>query len=255
MGERSVRGWWSYFPLAFLFKSTPAELLMTAALPFLIFARRRAIDSTVWLLLLSMAVFGAACLLSRLDIGLRYALVVYPVLADVAVDLAWASDDRRRLIFSCAALLVALQAASAIAATPRYLSYFNAVFTRPGEGYTRLADSNVDWGQDLPALKLEMDRLGVDRVVLAYLGTAPTEAYGVHGVPWDSAEDPFTSGCRFIAISATYLDGVYLNGDPFSQFRALEPAARAADSIFLYDSSKPVVLAAFRFARQQIRQR
>ena len=45
----------------------------------------------------------------------------------------------------------------------------------------------------------------------------------------------------WVAISATNLDGVFLPGDPFIEFRSLAPAAHAGYSILLYPTSRPDV--------------
>jgi hypothetical protein len=84
-------------------------------------------------------------------------------------------------------------------------------------------------------LKEAMARRGIRRLRVAYFGSAPLEAYGVAGVPWDTPADPDPAGDGWLAISATYLQGVYCVGDPFAGFRALEPDARVAFSMFLYD--------------------
>jgi 4-amino-4-deoxy-L-arabinose transferase-like glycosyltransferase len=253
VGERSTRGWWYYFPLALLFKSTPAELLLAAALPFLLWFARRELDASSWLAILSMLVFAASLLTSRLDIGIRYALILYPLVVLLAIDCAAAlGRPKPRALAALAAGFVLLQVASAAGAAPRQLSYFNRLFTPPGEGYTRLVDSNLDWGQDLPALGAALASRGTDRALLAYFGTAPPQAYGIRAVPWDSPDDAAVRDCRWVAVSATLLNGVYLRRDPLRAFRRLRPAERMADSIFLYDGARADVQAALAAARSMI---
>jgi hypothetical protein len=67
---------------------------------------------------------------------------------------------------------------------PHYLAYFNQVAGGPSEGYKHLADSSLDWGQDLPALKrwLDGERLrqpAAGAAYLSYFGTARPEYYGI----------------------------------------------------------------------------
>jgi hypothetical protein len=253
MGQRSIRGWWSYFPLAFLFKSTPAELLLAATLPCLLWFTRKNLDVPLRLLLLSLGFVGVTLVSSSLDIGIRHALIVYPMLILLAVDCASRVCARHPRAFAAvAASLVALQCASAVSTAPRYLSYFNARFTPAGQGYTRLADSNLDWGQDLPTLKKALTSRATDRALLAYFGAAPPLAYGIHAVPWNAPDERAVSACRWVAISATLLDGVYLRWDPFQEFRGLTPDARVADSLFLYDSQLVEVRRALTRARSFI---
>jgi hypothetical protein len=127
---------------------------------------------------------------------------------------------------------------SAVSIAPHYLSYFNSLAGGPETGYARLADSNVDWGQDLPALKAELTRLGAKHPLLSYFGTAPIEAYGVEADHWDSTVREQFERWDWVAISATNLDGVYLPTDPFADFRTLTPGGRAGYSILLYPTSR-----------------
>jgi 4-amino-4-deoxy-L-arabinose transferase-like glycosyltransferase len=250
MGARSTKGWWYYYPAAWLFKSTPAELVLTLALPLLLWFGRIRENRTAQVWLLALLALGGASLASSLDLGVRYILLLYFLLALSVVDLA-ADRLRTRLVCALALPLLLLQAGSAASTAPRHLSYFNGVFTRPGTAHERLADSNLDWGQDLPALKAELDRLGAHDTVLAYFGLAPVEAYGVIAVPWDSRDDRRVAECQCVAISATLLDGVSVPNDPFYEFRLLRPDARAGDSVFLYSLARGDVRRALAIARQR----
>lgn len=114
---------------------------------------------------------------------------------------------------------------------PDYLAYQNA-FAGPREtDHQRLVDSDLDWGQDLPALKRQMERLGIPEVHLRYFGTDDPRRYGFRFKMLTSCEP--VKG--FVAISATDLQGVYLkNPDCFRWLRGYEPLARAGRSILIY---------------------
>ena len=43
---------------------------------------------------------------------------------------------------------------------PHYLAYFNEPAGGPRDGYRRLVDSSLDWGQDLTGLSDWMERAG-----------------------------------------------------------------------------------------------
>ena len=62
---------------------------------------------------------------------------------------------------------------------PNYLTYFNEFIGGPKNGYQYLVDSNLDWGQDLIALREWQRANNVTDLHLAYFGTARPEAYGV----------------------------------------------------------------------------
>jgi hypothetical protein len=140
-----------------------------------------------------------------------------------------------------AVALLVFQAVSAIFIAPHYLSYFNWLSGGPATGYRYLADSNVDWGQDLPALRQTLTHVGAQQPIVAYFGTAPLDAYGIAAPLWSC--NPAVEAMRpdWVAISATYLDGVYLPDDPFSKFREIPPTARAAYSILLYQTDRAEV--------------
>ena len=109
-----------------------------------------------------------------------------------------------------------------------------------------LADSNLDWGQDLPALARELSLRGSPAVVLSYFGTADPAAYGIRFVPLGlisnvdrPGEAVLAPGAPvLLAVSATNLVGVYFRDHGlFSWLRAKIPAAVCGGSIFLYDLS------------------
>jgi 4-amino-4-deoxy-L-arabinose transferase-like glycosyltransferase len=252
MGQKSSRGWWYYYPLAWLFKSTPAELLLAALLPVLAWKARRGLDETAALLAAGATLVMASLLLSKLDLGVRYMLVIYPLAALLAIECAAVIRRQTRWVAALMVGLVALQAASAAAAAPQYLSYFNRVFTPPGQAYTRLVDSNLDWGQDLPALRAALNERGTNRVLLAYFGVAPPEAYGIEATPWDTPDEAAVARQRWIAISATLMNNVYLRGDPFRDFRQISADARPSEGLFIYDASRPEVRRALEYTRSRV---
>ena len=238
MGRHSTVGWWYYMPVALAMKSTPAELVVEAgALVALIGGWRNPTPSgLVWRI--AFVVFGVAGIVNRIAFGIRYVLVLIPLATFLAAEWWVGTGNNRRRQFIVAGALVALQLFSAVSIAPHYLSYFNWFAGGPEKGYSRLADSNVDWGQDLPALKAELTRLGARHPLLSYFGTALPEAYGVQADRWDGGVQEKFERWDWVAISATNLDGVFLGRDPFADFRALTPDGRAGYSILLYPTSR-----------------
>ncbi len=116
----------------------------------------------------------------------------------------------------------------------------------PSGGARFLADSNLDWGQDLPGLKRWMDSQGVNEVHLAYFGTADPRAYGIRYKkvhlfidyrPREATSYP-RSG-EYLAASVTLLQGLYAP-DPVREFlgevqRRRPPVGRAGDSIHIFE--------------------
>jgi len=260
MGERSETGWWYFFPYAFAFKSTPSELILTAGLAVLLVgslrrprATLREADITTKVLLLSAGVYTAMVLTSRIAIGHRYLMVLYPLLAILGTDRLFARlMHLPKVATLIACLLLAGQAMSNAAIAPDWLAYFNAASGGPAEGWKLLVDSSLDWGQDLPALQRELEKRPGAVTALRYFGSAAPKAYGVYAdsietLPRDPAE------YALLAVSATDLQGVRPGDDPLRFFRSVRPAARAGYSIFLFDLDTPEKRAAFREAARRIR--
>ena len=242
LGSTSQRGWWYYFPVALALKSTPIELIGFVAFAWVALRRLRSIEHRVAATV--VAIFVGASLFTHRDLGVRYLLPVTVLcLAGAAV---WVSDlikDRRRLALMAVAA-IAGQSASHASIAPHYLAYFNGFSGGAATGYRKLVDSNLDWGQDLPSLAEWLTARGDTRVALAYYGSAPTAAYGINAVALRSAAEPAAARPRYIAISATLLQGVFACGDPLRAFRALPEDGRAGYSIFIYALERPEVLAA-----------
>lgn len=113
--------------------------------------------------------------------------------------------------------LIAWHIGESVTIRPDYLAYFNQLAGGPSKGYKHLADSSLDWGQDLPALKQWLDREGLQQpggstVYLSYFGTARPDYYGIKAIPLAGfvdrrpaqPPDPLSGGVY--CISATVLD-------------------------------------------------
>jgi 4-amino-4-deoxy-L-arabinose transferase-like glycosyltransferase len=248
-GEISMRGWWHYFPCALAMKSTPVELALGGVVAAGVLLRRG--DGAFRLWWQSIAVLLLLAIQSPLNTGVRYVLLLYPLAILCAVDTLadWVRDHgrRSRSFATVAALLIATQATSAAWIAPHHLAYFNSLVGGPEGGHLHLLDSNLDWGQDLPALRETVADRGIREVRLAYFGTAPIAAYGVNAIAWTSPGAPAEGS--WLAVSANSLHGLYLDGDPFAWLRGLEPDARAGYSLFLYDLARPEIRSGLERAR------
>ena len=245
MGQHSERGWWYFVPVAIALKSTPPELLMIGLAAWLACRPRTWADPARRLWLTALAVMIGLGLVSALNIGHRYMIVIYPLIVLLAADAIGEIGARRpRCGAIVGALLLSWQAAVAIGIAPHYVSYFNALRGGPSEGYRYLVDSSLDWGQDLPSLRRELEARGYHKVALAYFGTARPHAYGLRSVPYWSPEAALASGCDFIAISATVLQGAYTDSSALKALFGPLPSIRVGYSIFLYDLRDPRVRAA-----------
>jgi 4-amino-4-deoxy-L-arabinose transferase-like glycosyltransferase len=229
-GKVSQTGWWYYFPIAFAVKTPAATLVFLAVAAWTGVRHIRKWPFAWFVLAAPLAVYGALSLASRIDIGVRHLLPMYPFLFLLA---AAAFRGSRALT---AILVVALIAQSA-AIYPHYLAFFNVLAGGPKNGPKILADSNIDWGQD--AKKLASWRRAHPDVpyCLEYWGNAGIARFGANGPTlaqkWEI--DRRVSFDCFTAVSVNYLYGLSAAQIDYEWLREIEPDLRIGYSIYLYD--------------------
>ncbi|MEY2881347.1 MAG: hypothetical protein RLZZ15_3727 [Verrucomicrobiota bacterium] len=224
-GDYSTTGWPSFFLWAFALKSSLAVVAASALA--LVLAARRWLAAAVpgaWRgdlyrvapLVVLFAVYWLFSITSHLNIGHRHILPTYPVLFIAAGALAaWCAS--RRAFAVVGALLLASHLRESTRIAPHYLAYFNALAGGPANGWRHLADSSLDWGQDLPGLKTWLDaNARAEPAYLAYFGTGEPAYYDLR-----VKRLPFVNGFKLPAppveplgpglycVGATMLDHVY----------------------------------------------
>lgn len=247
LGKTNPTGWWYFFPVAFLFKTSAGlHLLMVLALAGLL-PRMAGGPARRWLAtplrapLVGAVVFGAALLFSHLDIGFRYALPVLPLLAVMtAVGVLYFWQQAR----PWGRVLVVVGTLWAVCYPVSYYPNFLAFISEYGPGrdrnYQVLVDSSLDWGQGLVQLHDYLQEHGIQRIYLSYFGSALPEGYGIDYVAAPSffiLNRPLPPGQpqpNVLVVSATNLVGNYFVGDPFARFRPVQPEAVVAGSLYVY---------------------
>jgi hypothetical protein len=234
LGEVRLRGWWYYY-LVVLAVKTPLPLLALAVTGTAYAIRARRTEG--WPALIPIA--GAVAvlvpaLLSRVDLGVRIVLAVYPFLALLAaraVVAAWRAPGARASMLARRGALVALVASTLLTpmrAWPDYLAYFNPVAGRHPERV--LVDSNLDWGQDLYRLADTVRARGIDSIRVHYFGSSHLSSVGLTNAR-RLARDERTTG--WVAASETFLAGVW--SDTSLRWLARRtPVARIGPSMRLY---------------------
>jgi hypothetical protein len=252
LGRITTEGYALFFPLALLIK-TPVPFIVLAfagvraAVKDQAPSRWRRLAPALVALTVLVSVLS-----SRINIGVRHVLQIYPLMAIyVGPGLAalW-NATRRRLGRALAVGLAGWQLAVPFAAAPDYLAWFNVLAGPRPENV--LLDSDLDWGQDLFRLERVLAERGVKRMSIAYFG--PSDLCR-HNLPPGRWLRPYERATGTVVISEMYLKGVagayYRDGnycdrtqltpeahpdyDQFKWLQAYTPVARAGKSILIYE--------------------
>jgi len=243
LGELRDRGFPHYFAVTFLLK-TPVPLLLLTALALARARRLRAGDA--WLVWLPVVVYLAATATRGLQIGHRHLLPIYPFLFLAAGEAGAALWSWRARLGPLLASVLALgYAGGTLRQHPHHLAYLNELGGGSANGWRLLVDSNLDWGQDLKRLADWTEANGVARLKLSYFGSADPAYYGIDAETLPGYTAPHAARITreirpgdVVAVSATNLQGVYLDSDAdralMARLRATEPIARVGFSILVY---------------------
>ena len=254
LGEFNNRGWWYYFPLAFLIKTPVALLGMALVGLTLCIVRRKAVGRDALFVLGPPVVYFVAAMVGHLNIGLRHVLTVYPfvlLLAGWTIAALFATPathPRSRWRSFILAGLCLGEFAEFATVYPHCLAFFNVSVGGPRHGTDYLVDSNLDWGQGLKLLKQWMTDHHVQHVNLSYFGTADPAYYGINYTPLPGS--PFFDNGRiaqpqlpgYVAVSATNLRGTDLSDfgkNLYAPLREQTPAAVLGYCIYVYWVERP----------------
>jgi hypothetical protein len=244
-GTFSTTATWYYTLAALAFKVSATTLvLMVAALAFAMRPQDSREDALF--VLVPAAAVIAASFFDAANIGLRRILPAFPFLylftsrlLDSSRLLAWPSGRWRTVSVSAVVVLAGWSAVETIRIYPHHLSYFSAASGGPLNGPYLLDDSNIDWGQDLPALAdWQRQHPEAKSVRLAYFGTAVPEAYGVRastiagpGELVDPVPGTYAISVQVLIRMRQLAQRSDARVDWLTRYR---PIGRAGYSIFLY---------------------
>lgn len=251
-GDYREQGWPLYFPVAFLLK-TPVGLLILMIAAAVRTRPKAAFDS---ICLAFLAVLWIMLVRNKVNIGVRYALLTYPLVMPFLVQL-FERRTLRDLIWSPIVFAsFAWFTWASFTCHPRYLSYFNEIGGGPSQGWLYLADSNVDWGQDFDALAPTLRRLEINEVTTDLSTERRLEIPGLFAVVhpnrtrvvpavtppnrrlYDDDGGYLPIYTRYVAISVSRLHGLYSQND-VSWLRTRKLVTRIGDSTFLFDLDTP----------------
>ena len=227
MGNMVHGGSRIYYLIDFLIK-TPIPFILLIALSF-IFIRRRTRTGllTKLFIVVPLITFFLSASNSKLQCGVRYLLPMYPFMFLWVSDLVNINLKRNQKVFKALIVVCGIwYLAASVFSYPDYLAYFNG-FTggMKGSGYKITHDA--DWGQDMKALKIYMDKEGVERVRILCFGVVDPSYYKIDYK--NMTQDEFIAPIKgaYYAISMRYLQSVEWTD-------TLKPVERVGGTIFIY---------------------
>ncbi len=171
-GKLYPQGKWYYFPCTFLIKSTIGFLLLLALALTAAHVWRKQRARELMFLLLPPALYFAASISSKLNIGHRHILPVYAFLIVVTGGGAAILLRRSRVWASIVVVLLVFHMVSSARAYPAYLAYSNEVWGGPSQTWRVLTDANAGWESGLKPLQQYIRAKDIRNCWLAYSGPA-----------------------------------------------------------------------------------
>jgi len=249
-GRIGIVGWWYYFPLAILFKTPLATLIGIAISGIVWFLNRRRSTANrdgwpIAATLVGPVFYMAVAMRSHLDIGLRHVFPIYPFLfIFLGVTAAAAFCRRPKITGGIVVLLFLGLLAETATAFPDFIPFFNVAAGGSRGGLALLGDSNIDWGQDLPALADWQRNHPEYQLYLCRLGLPDPRYYHLHYIEMSgnimaAPDQTIPSRLPHIyAISAAALQGPYMTPQQrefYQRFLKEKPVAILNGSIYLFD--------------------
>ena len=232
-------GWWFFFPVAFALK-TPLALFILAMIGMAC-AVRGALRQAKWAQLMPVVcpvAIIAFAMMGRYNVGTRYLLVIFPllaILAGVGACAMWQLPRRAVLGKLLVASLLLWQAFATISAQGDFLAYFNEL--APADPSKALViGCDLDCGQDVFRLATELHNRQISHIGLAVWSSADITQIGMPDVTVLKSSEPVTG---WVAVSARsvrvgdVLHKTYPQGS-FDWLDGYQPVAHVGKTILLY---------------------
>ena len=199
LGQRSSSGFWYFYPVVLAVK-TPLALAAPLALALWWTYRERGRMQRDWPVWAFVAGILLVALFSRINVGVRHVLPIYfgfSLLAAGAVADCMERTRTRPWIRAGLGMLMVWFAGSSLRCHPDYLAYTNELAASAPEKV--LADSDLDWGQDMKRLSSRLRAVGAKQVTFSPTILADFE--GQLGFPRISSSNPVAPSPGWNAVS------------------------------------------------------
>ena len=218
LGHAYPHGVWFYFLVLFLLKSSLSFLLILLLAVAIgvgnkVGGESRTTVSKGWelhwrCLWVSLMIYTAACLISRLDLSIRHFLIPLALVVLLLAPLPRTLESLRRrgsvvgptgTLLTTALAFIAL--VTAVRAYPNFMPFLSALsMGRPG--YALVNDSNLDWNQSLPDAESFARRHGLTRLLLDEYGFSEPQAYVPEAQIWNCQKPAPGDANQWAVVSA-----------------------------------------------------
>jgi hypothetical protein len=221
LGHSYSHGVWFYFPVLFVLKSPLGFLgLLALAVAVWLIAKRSAkapalglipaSEAPHWRVLwVSLAVMVGACLVSRVNLGIRHFSVPLIMLILLLAPLPALLERLRgsiprtaRALQALAAVLAVSCLVTAVRAYPYYTPYLGPLsLGRPA--YALVNGSNIDWNQSLPEVRIFAERRGLTDLPVDARGLTDPAVTVPQAHLWNCQTPQEADRGRFVVVSAS----------------------------------------------------
>src|SRR6202162_3555347 len=222
LGHSYPHGVWFYFPILFLLKSTLGFLALLVTALGLALAQKLSDEPNTpaipgelaihWRVIwVSLVIFTGFCLLSRLDISIRHfsiplvlLILLLAPLPRMIERLHYSKPNGARFVSALTVVLTLSCLFTAVRTYPYYFPYLNALsFSRPG--YALVNDSNLDWNQSLPEVKVFAKQHGLQSIDLDEYGFTDATVDVPQAKIWDCQTPTAADEGKWAAVSANMI--------------------------------------------------
>lgn len=232
LGQLTNKGWWYYYPIALIFKLPLMFYIILCILLVAIVMRKISMSLLLMgSLTIPLFVLVMFIIFTNINIGVRYLLFIISFLCIAIAHLAKIQSKQGRLKALISTCLV-LYAGSVIVYHSNYIAYFSEICGGGKRGHHFLADSNLDWGQDLVRLNRYMQEKKISTVALSHFGPVDPLVYGINYVPVYYPDGPET-----VVISINHLLGIDPGKDIIGvdQYRRQKPLDVVGYSLWVFN--------------------
>jgi hypothetical protein len=159
------------------------------------------------------------------QLGIRYILPIFPyIIIATAYGINVLNNYKYKFAKYASYLFILWIIFESFSVYPNYLTYFNQFVGGSKNGYKYFADSNLDWGQDLPSVKKWLKKENNPKIYFFYFGPVSPELYNI-----EQSNNP-----EYILISASSLYTLKSNNSLFKYLFKSQPEYIINNSILVY---------------------